>query len=53
MTTISMTATRHIHRYFVPSVHGPGVKSAPARQRSQIGMRNDRYSPMTAIDTTA
>src|SRR3954447_24036848 len=45
---ISVTATRFIHLYFLPSVHGPGRNESPARQRSQIGIPNAMYRPMTA-----
>ena len=38
MMAISITDTQHIHLYFAPSVHGPGVKSSPIRSRSQIGI---------------
>ena len=51
--TISATAIRFIHLYFEPLFQLPASKLSPCRQRSQIGMANARYSPMTAIEVTA
>src|SRR6476469_2818137 len=48
-----MTAIRFIHLYFEPLFQLPGSKFSPCRQRSQIGMANARYRPMTAIEVTA
>src|SRR5436190_1008601 len=48
-----MTATRFIHLYLAPLFHAPTSKESPIRQRRKIGMANDRYSPITAIDVTA
>src|SRR5690242_5667860 len=53
VTATSPTASRHIHLYLAPSVHGPGCQASPAFQRYQIGMAKARYSPMTPIETTA
>ena len=39
--------------YFAPLFQSPTSKASPIRQRSQIGMANDRYSPITAMDVTA
>src|SRR3954454_3714783 len=53
MTAISTTATMFIHLYFDPSVHDPGSNASPIRQRRKIGIRNARYSPITATETIA
>src|SRR4051812_21117548 len=50
---ISATATMHIHLYFAPSVHLPGVNESRAFQRRKIGMANATYNPTTPIVTTA
>ena len=51
--TISATAIGFIHLYFAPLFHEPTSNLSPWRNRSQIGIANARYSPITAIEVTA
>src|SRR3954466_2731490 len=50
---ISTTATMFIHLYFWPLFHAPISKRSPWRQRRKIGIGNDRYRPITAMEVTA
>src|SRR3712207_8267724 len=47
-SAISMTATRFIHLYLLPSVQAPGWKASPIFQRSQMGMRKARSEEHTS-----
>ena len=38
MSATQKTEKAFIHLYFLPSVHGPGSKRSPMRQRRKIGI---------------
>src|SRR3954471_20951046 len=50
---ISAVARGFIHLYLAPLFQLPTSNRSPCRNRSQIGIANERYSPITAIEVTA
>src|SRR4051794_31315546 len=51
--TVQATAIGHIHLYFAPRFHAPGLNLSPARQRRYTGVTYAAYRPIVVIETTA